>query len=63
MSKGGILDEADFAFGEYDLRSIWSGVHQVVHLSPDEQDKRPRTDMRNESARRAPIVMVMSTKP
>ena len=39
MSKGGILDEADFAFGEYHLRSIWPGVHQVVHLSPDEQEE------------------------
>ena len=49
MSKGGILDEADFAFGEYHLRSIWPGVHQVVHLSPDEQEE---TENRYEERKR-----------
>jgi hypothetical protein len=49
MSKGGILDEADFAFGEYHLRSIWPGVHQVVHLSSDEQEE---TENRYEERKR-----------
>jgi hypothetical protein len=39
MSKGRILDEADFAFGKYHLGGIWPGTHQSVHLCPDEQEE------------------------
>jgi hypothetical protein len=62
-----ILDEADFALGEYDLGSIRPAPHRVIHLGPDEYGaqmnmKRPRIEIRNESARSAQIVRVLTTK-